>query len=57
MSPRTGRPKVENPKNHDLKVRIDEKTNNAIIAYAKKRNIARTEAIRRGIELLLADEK
>lgn len=57
MSPRTGRPKVENPKNHDLKLRVDEKTNNAIIAYAKRHNIARTEAIRRGIELLLADEK
>lgn len=57
MSPRTGRPKVENPKNHDLKVRVDEKTNEAIIRYAKKHNIARTEAIRRAIDLLLANEK
>ena len=26
MSPRTGRPKVDNPKNNDVKVRLDEKT-------------------------------
>ncbi|MCL2673720.1 MAG: CopG family transcriptional regulator [Defluviitaleaceae bacterium] len=57
MSPRTGRPKVDNPKNHDIKVRIDEKTNQAIIRYAEKHNIARTEAIRRGIDLLLSQDK
>jgi len=57
LSPRTGRPKLENPKNHDIKVRIDEKTNNSIIDYAKRHNISRTEAIRRGMELLLTTEK
>ena len=57
MSPRTGRPKIDNPKNHDLKVRVDEKTNEAIIRYAKKHNIAKTEAIRRAIDLFLSTEK
>ena len=57
LSPRTGRPKVDNPKNHDIKVRIDDKTNKAILRYAEKHNIARTEAIRRAIDLLLANEK
>ena len=57
MSPRTGRPKVDNPKNHDIKVRIDEATNQAIIRYAEKYNIARTEAIRRAIDLLLSQDK
>ena len=57
MSPRTGRPKIDNPKNHDIKVRIDEKTNEAIARYARKHNISKTEAIRRGIDLLLATEK
>ena len=57
MSPRTGRPKADNPKNHDIKVRIDEETNQAIICYAKRHNIARTEAIRRAIDMLLSHVK
>ena len=57
LSPRTGRPKAENPKNHDIKVRIDERMNDALIRYAKKNHLTRTEAIRKGIELLLANEK
>jgi len=57
LSPRTGRPKAENPKNHDIKVRVDEETNQAIIQYAKQHNIARTEAIRRAINMLLSQEK
>ena len=57
MSPRTGRPKVENPKSHDIKVRVDDKTNEAMIRYAEKHNITRTEAIRRAIELLLSTKK
>jgi len=38
-------------------VRVDEKTNEAIIRYAKKHNIAKTEAIRRAIDLFLSTEK
>jgi len=48
---------LDNPKNHDIKVRIDDKTNEAIIRYAEKHNIAKTEAIRRAIDLLLLTEK
>jgi len=57
LSPRTGRPKSENPLNHDIKVRVDEETNNRIIAYAKEHNLSRTETIRRAINLFLAEEK
>ena len=53
MSPRTGRPKAENPLNVDLKVRFDQDTNTRLLAYCKKHGITRTEAIRRGIHLLL----
>lgn len=56
MSPRTGRPKSDNPKNHDIKVRIDEATNREIARYADEHGITRTEAIRRGIDLLLGRE-
>lgn len=57
MSPRSGRPKAENPKNIDLKVRIDEQTNRKLLSYCESHGITRTEAIRAGIHLLLQEEK
>lgn len=57
MSPRTGRPKVENPKNCDIKVRVDEVTNAELIKYAKKNNITRTEVIRQAIHHFLFRHK
>lgn len=58
MSPRTGRPKSDNPKSYDLKVRFDKCTNDRLVIYCEKHGISRTEAIRQGIYLLLAqDEK
>ena len=53
MSPRTGRPKAENPKNNDLKVRIDTETLKRLDSYCDKHGITRAEAIRQGIHLLL----
>ena len=57
MSPRTGRPKADNPLNVDVKVRLDSSTSKKLEDYCKKHNITRTEAIRRGIHLLLDKEK
>lgn len=57
MSPRTGRPKAENPKNVDIKVRFDEKGNELLIEYCERNNISRTEAIRQAVKKLLEDEK
>lgn len=57
MSPRTGRPKVDNPKDVDVKVRFDKVTNERLIAYCNAHEITRTEAIRRGVHLLLEKEK
>lgn len=53
MSPRTGRPKAENPKSVDIKVRIDDMTEKALSEYCKVHEITRAEAIRKGIHLLL----
>ena len=53
MSPRTGRPKAENPKDIDVKVRFDKELHERLLAYCKDHGITRTEAIRRGIYLLL----
>ena len=57
MSPRTGRPKSENPKEYHVKVRLDGKMNAALVEYAKKYDITKTEAVRRGIILILEQEK
>lgn len=57
MSPRTGRPKSENPLNVDVKVRLDRATSEKLDDYCKKHGITRTEAIRKGIHLLLESEK
>ncbi len=57
MSPRTGRPKAENPKDIDVKVRFDKDLHEKLLKYCQEHNITRTEAIRRGVQLLLADQK
>lgn len=57
MSPRTGRPKAENPKDIDVKVRFDSELHNKLLEYCKTHNITRTEAIRQGVHLLLANNK
>ncbi len=53
MSPRTGRPKADNPKSNDVKVRLDEVTHRKLLQYCKNHNITKAEAIRNGIYLLL----
>ena len=57
MSPQMGRPKAENPKNIEVKVRFDENKNKAILNYCNKHKITRTEMIRQGIDLLLEQDK
>ena len=53
MSPRTGRPKSNNPKCVDIKVRIDEDINKKLLEYCKMNNLTRAAAIRKGIEEIL----
>ena len=57
MSPRTGRPKSDNPLNIDVKVRLDAVTSKQLEEYCKENGITRTEAIRKGIHLLLKSDK
>lgn len=56
MSPRTGRPKTQNPKSIDVKVRFDEESHNKLLKYCEDNKITRTEAIRRGIDKLLGEK-
>lgn len=56
MSPRTGRPKLDNPINIKTTVRLDAKTEERLQAYCKRHNITKGEAIRKGVVLLLDQE-
>lgn len=57
MSPRTGRPKKENPKSNPIHVRLDEESKEILETYCEQEKIAKTEGIRRGIEKLKSDIK
>lgn len=57
MSPRTGRPKVDEPKDIRFSIRIDKDTNKRLDAYCEEKNINKAEAIRKGIHLLLGQKK
>lgn len=57
MSPRTGRPKSEKPKEIEVKARIDEETDRRLQKYCQKYDKTRTDVVRKGIELVLGQEK
>ncbi len=57
MSPRTGRPKVDAPKDVRFSIRIDEETNKMLDEYCQRKNVSKAEAIRAGIYLLLGKKK
>lgn len=57
MSPKTGRPKAEIPKNIRYSIRLDAETEIKLQQYCETHNITKGEAIRRGIHLLLAEKK
>lgn len=53
MSPKTGRPKVENPKSIRFSIRLDENLNNKLSNYCKANNITKGEVIRIALLKLL----
>lgn len=57
MSPRTGRPKIENPKSNPIHVRLDNESAEILTKYCEQEQIAKTEGIRRGIQKLKSDIK
>lgn len=57
MSPRTGRPKSEKPKNVDLKLRITQETADELKECAEALDISRTAVIEKGIKLVKAEIK
>ncbi|PWL70278.1 MAG: CopG family transcriptional regulator [Clostridiales bacterium] len=57
MSPRTGRPKKDNPINIRTSVRLDAETDKQLNEYCDKHGITKGEAIRKGVYLLLGKKK
>lgn len=57
MSPRTGRPKSDNPKSDPIHVRLDKESREILEEYCRQEKIPRTEGIRRGIGKLRSDIK
>jgi len=57
LSPRTGRPKTENPKQIEVKARIDEKTYLLLQQYCKKNNKTKSDVVREGIDIILGQKK
>ena len=50
LSPRTGRPKAENPKTTQLSVRLDKETLEKLDEVSKVYSETRVDSIRRGID-------
>ena len=57
MSPRTGRPKAENPLTVEVKARIDVETNKRLNEYCQRNNTTRTEVVRKGIEEVIGKKE
>jgi hypothetical protein len=55
VSPRTGRPPKENPRNMSLQLRLTQQEADLIKKCAEMLGVSRTDAIVRGIELLMAE--
>lgn len=53
MSPRTGRPKVEDPISKQITVRLTASVMKRLEDYCKKHGITKGEAVRKGVEKLL----
>ena len=57
MSPRIGRPKLDNPKSESVHFRLTVEDKEILDAYCKQENVPKTEAIRRGVKKLKDDIK
>lgn len=55
MSPRTGRPPSDNPKNIKIGLRINQTTADLWQECADRMNLSRTQVLERGLELIKAE--
>ena len=52
MSPRTGRPKSENPKSIETRIRMDKETAETLAWCASQKDTTKSDIIREGINLV-----
>ena len=57
MSPRTGRPLKENPKDTRIQIRLDKDTLEKLDKCAESKDTTRSDVIRQGIDLVYAELK
>lgn len=57
MSPRTGRPRLDDPNTNRMSVCMNAETMKRLEEYCAKYGVSKGEAIRRGIMKLLEEEK
>lgn len=57
MSPRTGRPKSDNPKSESVHLRLTTDDKEILDLYCEQERIQKAEAVRRGIRKLKDDIK
>lgn len=57
MSPRTGRPRLENPKSERVTARLGDEESQILLQYCNQEKVDRAEAVRRGIKKLKAELK
>ena len=57
MSPKTGRPPKENPKDTRIQIRLDKQTLEKLDVCAEHKKSNRSEIIRQGIDLVYAETK
>lgn len=55
MSPRTGRPPKENPKDIRIQIRLDKEDIRKLDECAKRDDCTRSEIIRKGIDLIYSN--
>lgn len=56
MGKTIGRPKSENPKNKQIKIRMTEQQFQDLEDVAEQKNMTKTEVVMRGIELVKSEE-
>lgn len=57
MSPKTGRPRLQDPIKCQITVRLKQETMKKLEQYSGKHGITKGEAVRRGVERMLDKEK
>lgn len=57
MSPRTGRPKSDNPKSDRLEIRMTKEESERLIKCSKELGISRTDVLMKGLSLVESELK